>query len=73
MFEQIQVDVASGKISYPQLQGFELDEERVYRTAERFLPHCGGDLSMAVRHAIHQQLLAHQGAERLCAEIGGVQ
>jgi hypothetical protein len=43
------------------LPGFELDKERMYRTAEMFVPFCHGDVEMAVRQAIHQQLIAHQG------------
>lgn len=65
LFEQISVNIKTGAIAYPKLEGFELNVERVYSSAERFLPHCGGSLEMAVRHAIHQQLAAHQGAMQL--------
>jgi hypothetical protein len=65
LFNSIEVNVSSGKIAYPELPGFELDMERVYRSAERFLPFCGGSLEMAVRHAIHEQLSAHKGAMSL--------
>jgi|HubBroStandDraft_5_1064220.scaffolds.fasta_scaffold383402_1 hypothetical protein len=61
IFAAIQVDLSTGSITYPKLDGFVLDVERVYSTAERFLRHCGGNLEMAVRQAIHQQLIAHQG------------
>ncbi len=70
LFDQISVNVTTGAISYPQLAGFELDVARVYSTAERFLPHCNGSLEMAVRHAIHQQIAAHQGAQQLFARAG---
>lgn len=65
LFEQITVDMTTGAISYPKLDGFELDTERVYRTFERFLPYCQGVPSMALKHAIHEQLTAHQGAQSL--------
>jgi hypothetical protein len=60
LFDQITVNMATGSVSYPKLDGFELDMERVYRTAALFAPHCAST-EMAVRQAIHQQLAAHQG------------
>lgn len=67
LFEQITVDMTTGAISYPQLDGFELDKDRVYRTFERFLPYCPGMPAMALKHAIHEQLSAHHGAMTLRA------
>ena len=58
LFEQITVNVETGEYSYPKLEGFDLDVEHVYRSVERFLPHCGGNVEMAVRLAIHEQLAA---------------
>jgi len=60
-FDDISVNIDTGAISYPQLKGFELDLPRVYRSAERFLPFCKGNLEMAVKHAIHEQLSAYRG------------
>jgi hypothetical protein len=60
-----QITVSGTGVTYPALAGFELDTERMYRSAERFLPHCGGSIEMAVRHAIHEQLSAHQGLASL--------
>jgi len=65
LFDQITVNVSTGAISYPEVEGFELDAERVYRSAETFLPHCNGRLDLAVKHAIHQQIAAHQGLQSL--------
>jgi hypothetical protein len=61
LFASITVNVATGSISYPRPEGFTLDMERVYSTAALFLPHCGGNLEMAVRQAIHQQIITYQG------------
>jgi hypothetical protein len=69
LFDQISVNVTTCAVAYPKLDGFQLDMERVYSSAERFLPHCGGSLELAVRHAIHQQLAAHQGARQLFAGL----
>lgn len=63
----ITVNTKTGAISYPECKGFELDIERVYRSAERFLPFCSGSLEMAVKHAIHEQLSAHRGLRSLGA------
>jgi hypothetical protein len=65
LFEQISVNIQTGAIAYPKLEGFELDMDRVYETAKLHYPHCNGSLEMAVKHAIHGQLAAHQGAARL--------
>lgn len=59
IFDQISVNVSTGAVAYPSPKGFELDMDRVYRSAERFLPHCSGSLEMAVRHAIHEQISAY--------------
>lgn len=61
LFAAITVNVSTGAVSYPRIDGFTLDMERVYSTAALFLPHCGGNLEMAVRQAIHQQIIAYQG------------
>ena len=63
--DSINVDIATGAISYPSIEGFELDMERVYRSAARFAGFCGGDMTMAVKHAIHEQLSAHRGLASL--------
>ena len=69
LFEQISVDINRGKIAYPELKGFELDRPRMYAEAGRFLSYCGGNLEMAVRHAIHQQLANHLGVEHFLARV----
>jgi hypothetical protein len=61
LFNQITVNMQTGAISYPKLPGFELDMERVYRSAARFGQFCAST-EMAVRHAIHEQVSAHYGA-----------
>ena len=68
LFEQISVNMQTGAVSYPQLPGFELDMERVYRSAARFAQFCPSD-EMAVRHAIHEQLSAHYGAMTLTSKL----
>ena len=68
LFEQISVNMQTGAVSYPQLPGFELDMERVYRSAARFAQFCSSD-EMAVRHAIHEQLSAHYGAMTLTSKL----
>jgi hypothetical protein len=70
LFEQISVNVVTGAVSYPQLPGFKLDVERLYSTAQLHLPFCSGSLEMAVRHAIHGQLTAHQGLSQLLRANG---
>jgi hypothetical protein len=72
LFAQISVNVATGAISYPQLPGFKLDMERLYSTAQLHLPFCNGSIEMAVRHAIHGQLTAHQGLAQLLRANGEV-
>jgi hypothetical protein len=61
LFDAISVNMTTGELSYPALPGFELDMDRVYRTAKLFSPFCK-TTEQAVRQAIHQQLIAHQGA-----------
>ena len=63
LFDRVSVNLATGEVSYPQLAGFVLDHEAVYRAAALFAPYCSPE--MAVRHAIHQQLAAYQGAMSL--------
>lgn len=63
IFKAISVNISTGAISYPKVPGFKLDMDRVYRSAERFAAHCSAE--MAVRHATHQQIIAHLGAETL--------
>lgn len=63
LFEAISVNMETGAISYPNLPGFKLDAEKVYSTARLFAAHCTPE--MAVRHAIHGQLTAYQGACQL--------
>lgn len=71
IFEQITVNIATGAISYPSPKGFELKLEQVYSSAERMLPHCQGNLELAVRHAIHQQIIAFEGAAPIRRALGG--
>jgi len=70
-FDSISVNLETGAISYPEIEGFELDKERVYRSAERFLPHCNGSLEMAVKHAIHEQISAYKGLRSTLASLNG--
>ena len=59
LLENISVNLNTGAIGYPELPGFTLDMEKVYRVAGMFAAHCPAD--MAVKQAIHQQLAAHKG------------
>lgn len=59
--DSISVNLETGAISYPELPGFELDKEKLYRSAARFASFCQGNMEMAVKHAIHEQLSAHRG------------
>jgi len=61
--DEIHVNFETNTFSYPEVKGFELDMERVYRSIERFLPFCSGSLEMAAKHAIHEQLSAHRGMQ----------
>ncbi len=63
MFNEITVNLETGAIAYPSPEGFTLDHEQVYRTAELFTTHC--DLEMAIRHAIHGQIQAFIGGAQL--------
>jgi hypothetical protein len=63
-FNAISVNLSTGEISYPSPEGFTLDMERVYRSAERFSVYCP-NMEMAIRHAIHEQLSAYRGAQDL--------
>lgn len=56
----ISVNMATGAISYPELDGFVLDKDRLYRSAARFAAFCPTPAA-AVRHAIWEQLSAHRG------------
>lgn len=69
LFEQIRVDVETGVITYPKPEGFELDTEAVYRTAALFAPFCHST-EMAVRQAVHQQLIAYRGAASIRRVVG---
>lgn len=64
MFEQIQVNMQTGDIQFPKLDGFKLDHEKLNRTIDLMLPHSGNP-EMAVKHAIHQQLVAFKGMQTL--------
>ncbi|MCP4573238.1 MAG: hypothetical protein GY838_12865 [bacterium] len=68
LFDQITVNVYTGAISYPKLEGFELDMEEVYRVARLMGDHCSAE--MAFKHAIHQQLAAFRGLATLRAKAG---
>jgi len=61
LFNSIKINTKTGEISYPKLPGFELDMEQVYLAAARNSLFCNGNMEMALRHAIHGQLAAHQG------------
>lgn len=69
-FEDVTVNVTTGEVSYPMVEGFELDKEKALRTAELFLPYCNGDLEMAIRQAIWGQLSAYRGAKSLMGGLG---
>ena len=56
----IQVNIATGSITYPKVEGFSLDMEKVYRQVALFLPHCA-TTEQAVVQAVHQQIIAHTG------------
>jgi len=71
LFDNITVNLTTGSVAYPKLEGFELDMERVYSTTKLFAPHCGGDFAMAVKHAVHQQLVAFKGTVAMRAMFGG--
>jgi hypothetical protein len=64
LIDQITVNLTTGEVAYPALPGFELDMERVYRTAQMHAQFCG-DMAQAVKLAIHGQLAAYQGAQSL--------
>ena len=70
MFEAIEVNMATGKMSYPALPGFKLNMAQMYSTFERFLPHCATP-EMALKQSIHQQLIAHQGMAPIVAMMKG--
>ena len=65
LFEQISVNMTTGALSYPALPGFTLDMARVYSAAALHYPFCNGSMEMAVKHAVHGQLAAYQGAMSL--------
>ena len=65
LFEAVQVNVTTGVVTYPAVEGFKLDMEAVYRVVALFLPHCGGNLELATRHAVYGQLTAFTGAATL--------
>jgi hypothetical protein len=58
-FNDITVDLETGAISYPKVEGFTLDMDKVYSTAKMFVAHCSPE--MAIKHAIHGQISAHRG------------
>ena len=62
--DNISINLETGAISYPEVEGFVLDVGRMYRSAERFAPHCPS-VEMAIKHAIHEQISAHRGARSL--------
>ncbi len=68
LFEAIEVNMATGTVTYPKLEGFELDMKRVYRSAARFAPFCA-TMEMAVKQAVHEQLSAHRGMMSLLRGI----
>ena len=69
LIDQITVDMNTGKMSYPKLEGFTLDMDKMYRTVELFMPHCNGSAEQAVKLAIHSQLAAHQGLAQTLAGL----
>lgn len=64
LFEAIKVDMATGKVAYPSPEGFTLDLEAVYRVAALHAPFCK-TMEQALRHAIHGQICAYEGAKSL--------
>jgi hypothetical protein len=70
LLDQISVNMQTGAIAYPRPEGFELDTEQVYRTANLFAAHCT-TAEQAVRLAIHAQITAYQGARELLATRRG--
>jgi len=69
LFNAITVNLETGEISYPQLEGFVLDMDAVVRVAKIHLPFAGS-LENAVKHAIHGQLAAFRGAQSLRCGLG---
>jgi len=65
LFESISVNLETLDVSYPQMEGFELDMAKMYRTAKMFTPFCNGDVVMAVRQAVHGQMVAFMGTKSL--------
>jgi hypothetical protein len=57
----IHVNLETGEVRYPCPEGFNLDTERVASTARLFRPYCD-TAEQAVAHAIHQQIIAFEGA-----------
>lgn len=60
-FDRISVNVSTGAVSYPQPEGFVLDQDALRRTVRLFAPH-QPDVETCIRLAIHQQLSAFRGA-----------
>jgi len=63
-FDRISVNLDTGKINYPAVPGFELDEEAMHRVANLHAPFAPS-LEDAYRHAIHGQISEFLGARSL--------
>jgi hypothetical protein len=66
LFEAIEVNMVTGKMSYPSPEGFVLNMEKMYRTVALFVPHCA-TVEMAIKQAIHQQIIAYEGMAPILA------
>ncbi len=72
LLEAIKYDESTGGISYPKVEGFELNKEKVYSTVKLFIPHCNGSVAKAVELAVHGQIAAYLGAKSLLSfKTGG--
>ena len=58
IFDTIHVD--GNTISYEAPEGFDLNMNRVHSDAAILLaPACGGDVDLAAKHAVYQQIVEH--------------
>lgn len=61
----ISVDLETGALRYSAPEGFKLDEARMWRATDRNVLFTDGDVRLAIKHAIHEQLSAHRGMASL--------
>ena len=70
-YETISVDVKTGTVSYANVPGFDLDMERVYRTASIYAETGAcSDVKTAVKIAINNQYAAWAGLQRTFNGMG---